>query len=450
MSPAPVSRSLTTLLLLLCYSVSGSASSAVPVVTTPAPPVPAASTKSNGNPVFQMVGYVKDTLSRTVTGCGELWSNHGRCNEIRNKMKAHRQRVKEVWTEQGLYSPNSQYTPKQLNQQLEALNGGISYEEYAFLQKGKEDRGRVLNLCFLVFGAPKFLPYALMFNPEMLPSPLQPPPVGDSVMEKKSRDRTSEIIQTLLKLDRDAKEMSGFSKINIFGRAKQEQKMQELQHFNQQTVGFLKTSMNQPNAGRQLLDRLRPYLVKANEDFTRDEKRLCQVPNTVIKGLVHSISGGGGFFSSVAPMVMTRGKLITHLQKVEQADDFIMSTKVNITTISPQLLREACNDRLIGTPKSTITELQSSLAEWLTLVQSPTVADGATLTASNAATTASKPTIHYNSNLARAALFSFYGLQGLRHDRNEQSAMPRLLFSTSPDALEASNEKKSKKGKRQN
>ena len=96
-----------------------------------------------------MVGFVKDTVSRTVTGCGELWSNHGHCNEIRNKMKAHRLRIKEAWTEKGLYSPNSQYTPKQLNQQLEAITGGISYEEYAFLQKGKEDN---VQLCVYVDG----------------------------------------------------------------------------------------------------------------------------------------------------------------------------------------------------------------------------------------------------------------------------------------------------------
>jgi hypothetical protein len=129
---------------------------------------------AKSNPVGQLVGYVKTSVVRTVDGCQELWSNHGRCNDIRRKMKQHSDGVREQWetdaADSGVTNP---MTKQEIKQRLKSVQGGITYDDYIFLQKGKEDRGKVLNMGFLMWGAPKFLPYALMFNPDMLPSPFQ-------------------------------------------------------------------------------------------------------------------------------------------------------------------------------------------------------------------------------------------------------------------------------------
>merc|ERR1712226_829728 len=102
---------------------------------------------------------------------------------------------------------------------------------------------------------------------------------------------------------------------------------------------------------------------------TRDEKRLVPVPRSIIKGLVNSLPGGGsGALASFTPNVMVRGRLLGHIQKLQEADQFIFESDVDVASLSPRLLREACNDRMIGGPESTITELQNSLADWLKLV----------------------------------------------------------------------------------
>ena len=61
-----------------------------------APPVASQKTEG-GNPVGQLVGYVKDSVVRTVDGTKEMWSNHGRCKEIRGKQKEHREKLKNEW-----------------------------------------------------------------------------------------------------------------------------------------------------------------------------------------------------------------------------------------------------------------------------------------------------------------------------------------------------------------
>lgn len=126
--------------------------------TSSAAAAAAATSNNNKNVVVQLFGYVKTSITRTIDGCGQLWSNHGKCNAIRKKIAVYRDELKHRWEEENESLSNEQ---KQL---LKTKIGGISFEEYSFLQKGKEDRGKVMNLLFLMWGAPRFLPYALLFN----------------------------------------------------------------------------------------------------------------------------------------------------------------------------------------------------------------------------------------------------------------------------------------------
>jgi len=149
-------------LLFTAIPVTLGSAVAAPVAASPSASTAAAATVSTtaatgggggGNPVMQLVGYVKDSVVRTVDGCGLLWKNHQRCNDIRSKQKTHREKLQSKWEMEG------RMTPEEMKNKLKMVNGGITYDEFTFLGKGKEDRGKLMNVVFLMVGAPRFLPY---------------------------------------------------------------------------------------------------------------------------------------------------------------------------------------------------------------------------------------------------------------------------------------------------
>ena len=402
-------------------------------------------------------------MVRTVVGCKTMWTNHGKCNDLRAQIKAYRNQIRRDWQAKGYFDAVVDRTPatsvdaeqlqkrrtKLLNQELDQLVGGISYADFVFLQKGKQDRSKLLNLCFLSFGAPKILPYMLMFNPDLLPSPLQLPPdvepeptqpqtssaaaapmvrstntnhKVESMGEKLARQRSTLIVETLLQLEKDAREIPALAKLNIFGRKQQEQRRQSIQSLNQGIadwlmVGQKSTPTTDSGPARLLQEYVRPFLVRTTHDFTRLEQRLGTLPKPVVRGLSQLVvpgGGGGGFLSQFTPHFLVRGQLVTHLQNLEQADRFVLQnydsvvhelfpqtygqerrrvlleeeqqqqdeasgttsspratpTTTTTTTIPPpcswQVLQEACRDRLIGSPAcSTRVELEHALHEWI-------------------------------------------------------------------------------------
>lgn len=384
-----------------------------PALTASSPSVSTA-TSGNGNLIGSLFGSIKNTITRTIDGCQELWVNYGTCQEIRAKIKRHQDALSEEWVRQGLYEPKS----KQLKERLTKTVGGITFEEYAFLQQGEEDRGKLMSLGFLVFGAPRFLPYALMFQPEMLPSPLKPPfdssGTGETFWEKQSRERSTVILETLLQLEKDARNIPGLAKLNIFGRSKQNARMENLRSLNQQAQDFLETTGTATREGaRQLLNRLEPWLY-ASQEFERPVRRLTQVPMAITKGLGDALLGGG-FLNNFSPGFMQRGRLVGHLRKVEEADQFLVDANVNLATIPPTLLRQTCSERLIGSPGMSLTDLQASLGDWLTLVQREPAERQAT------------SSVYYNGNLARTALLGYYAMQGTQ-DKGGACHLPRALY----------------------
>lgn len=429
------SRSLlssTVLLLVLCnlqlssgsVNTASAASSGFATLPTTSPSSPVVSSATavvsseggarRSNFVGQIAGYVKTSVTRTVDGCGQLWSNYGTCKEIRAKIKTHQSSLKEQWVAEGVYQDNA----KEMRQMLQKSVGGISFAEYAFLQKGKLDRGKVMNLAFLVFGAPRFLPYALMFQPDMLPAPLKPPldeSTGETFFQKQSRERSTSIIQMLLNLEKDARVIPAAAKLNIFGRKKQEGRMKSMQALNRQLAGFLATTGTQSRDGaRHLINQLEPLLY-SKEEIPRAVSRLIEVPVTFTKGLGNALLGDS-ILSNLSPAFMIRGRLIGHIRKIAEADTFLVDAGVDVASINPILLRETCSDRLIGSSGTPVTELRASLRDWLDLVEkdpSELQRDGA---------------VHYNSNLARTALMGYYSLQATQ-DEGCASVLPRVLYS---------------------
>jgi len=394
--------------------------------------------KKDPNVVVQLASYVKNSVTTTIEGCGQLWTNHGRCNAIRKKINVYRDELKQKWEE----DRDDDLTSEQ-KKLLKTKMGGISFDEYSFLQKGKEDRGKVMNLMFLMWGAPKFLPYALLFNPEMLPSPFvrggsggdEAAPAGagsaESVWAKQSRQRSIAIIEALIRLEKDARDTPVLAKINVFGKKQQEERKSQLASIIARTGEFMKRAGNDAvKDASEMLSQL--DLFRTGSDFDRAERRLVGVPKTIVRGVADALSPSG-LFANLQPHFMTRGKIVGHIQKVAECDDFLVSTQVNLTTVNKRLLQETCSDRFIMSAGSAnADELRRSLSDWLDLAVRRPQAHMKQLQEQQASgigpDDGDETTIYYNDNLGRMALMAYYGLRSTRDGRSSLQ-LPRLLYA---------------------
>lgn len=392
-----------------------------------APPVTAQKTEG-GNPVFQLVGYVRDSFVRAMDGTKEMWSNHGRCKEIRAKQNLYREKLKKEWEfeETGL-------SPRELKKKLQSVNGGITYDEFSFLSKGKEDRAKLMNMIFFMWGAPRLFPYALMFYPDILPAPFQPLPNEsryETKLEKASRQRTHIVIQALLSLEKEAQEVPALSKLNVFGKKKQQQRMEKMGKLGDE-IGQMMTSpiaKDEPGA-KMAMNALGNDLYK-KDSIPRKEKRLVGVPQSVVLGLTKAVNGPNPF-TSFQPNFLRRGTVLNHIQKIAEADKFLVNENVDLDALSTASLREACNERMIGGPGRTKEELRKGLADWLDL---------AVVEPSNRIAVSGE---EFNENFARAVLLCYYAVDGAR-DARSSSALPRLLFSAPEESQMNEPEEKAK------
>lgn len=377
-----------------------------------APPSAPVANSENGNPATQLFGYLKDSVIRTIDGSKDMWSNHGRCKEIRAKQKDYREKIKKQWEFEGVGM-----TPQELKKKLQTVNGGITYDEFIFLGKGKEDRGRLMNMMFLMWGAPRVFPYAMMFYPDILPTPFQPLPDAsgrETKLEKLARQRTHSVIQTLLLLEKEAREVPGLSKINIFGKKKQQRNMDNINSLG----AAIGTVMTTPGAtdgkgARTTLGALDGVLYK-KEPISRQEKRLVGVPKAIILGLTNAVNGPAPF-TRFQPNFMRRGTILAHIQKIGEGDNFLVGENIDLGTLSTARLLEACSDRMIGGPRRSDEELRQGLSDWLDL---------AVIQPNNRTTVSGES---FNDNLARTALLSYYSVDAARDERSS-SFLPRLMF----------------------
>mmetsp|Transcript_21578 Transcript_21578/g.53380 ORF Transcript_21578/g.53380 Transcript_21578/m.53380 type:complete len:362 (-) Transcript_21578:3271-4356(-) len=349
-----------------------------------------------------------------------MWSNHGRCKEIRAKQKEYREKVKKEWE----FEEND-LSPQELKKKLQTVNGGITYDEFTFLSKGKEDRGKLMNMVFMMWGAPRLFPYALMFYPDILPAPFQPLPSGsmqETKLQKASRQRSHCVIQTLLSLEKEAHETPALAKLNIFGKKKQQRTMEKIGKLGSEIGAMMSSSGAKDGAGAKLaINALGSELYK-DESITRKEKRLVGVPQSVVLGLTKALNGPNPF-TSVQPNFMRRGAVLTHIQKIAEADKFLVNENVDLDTLSTASLLEACKERMIGGPGRSKEELRKGLSDWLDLT---VVVPSGRIAASGE---------DFNENFARAALLCYYAVDGAR-DAKSSSALPRLLFSGQQEAAE--------------
>lgn len=383
--------------------ISTSGDSGAPIVASDA-----STSGSGGNPAVQLVGFFKDQVVRTVDSIQQTWKNYGRCNEIRAKQKTHRNVLRTKWENEGM-------EPQEIKRRLKNENGGITYDEYAFLVRGKEDRAKLTTLAIMSWGAPRFLPYALMFYPEMLPSAFHSPKITlDDKMEATSRLGAHAVIQTLMNLENGAKQIPTLAKLNIFGRKKQQQTMEEMQRLGQLAASLFVTPVKSTSEGAELVLKTLEEDLYSRVSFDKRSERLVAVPKPIIKGLAASL-GGASPLDSFFPMFVTRGKVMTRIQKIAESDEFLIKEGVDIHQLGKQQLLDACKDRLIGEIGRSEDEMRESLSDWLDhLVVKPM-------------DRVKQSGEYYNGNLARAAMMCYSAAQAAKDERSS-SYLPRLLF----------------------
>jgi LETM1-like protein len=394
-------------LLLSCSRISARSSTSAVVVPSSVVTPDVLSSGDQANPVAQLFGFVKDSFVRTVDGVGLMCKNYGRCNEIRAKQKQHRDLLRTQWENDGL-------TNQVIKQRLKGVNGGITYDEYAFLIKGKEDRSKLTQLIMLSWGAPRFLPYALMFYPEMLPSAFALQGSTSDKMETLSRQRSHAVILTLMNVENDAKVVPALAKLNIFGRKQQERNMEEMQRVSQVAGSLFVTPVKNQTEGAELALKTLEGHIYSGVDFSTKSKRLVNVPKSIVKGLARTLEGNSPL-DNVFPHFFTRGKVLNHIRKVTDSDEFLVNEPIQLEQLGKQRLIEACNDRLIGGISRSDEEMRESLADWL---------DQVVVRPSDRVR---KTGEFYNGNLARAAMMCYHAAQAAKDERSASSLL-RLLF----------------------
>jgi hypothetical protein len=400
------SAQLVLLASALLSHPSSASSAAAPATTT------TSTNNGGGNVVLQLVGFVKDSVVRTVDGGKEMWGNHGKCKDIRSRQKDFRDKLKTQWEfeEQGL-------TPQEMRNRLQNVNGGITYDDFVFLNKGKEDRGKLMNVVFLMWGAPRIFPYAMMFYPDILPGPFAQQPRGsgkETKLEKFSRQRSHAVIQTLVSLENEARSIPALSKFNIFGKKKQERAMDMIDDLGKSAAKLMATPGARGGIGAQIVLNTLDNVLYTTDPLTRAEKRLVGVPKSIVLGLMTAINGPQPF-TVVMPNFMRRGMVFSHAMKLMETDNFLVTEKVDLDSLSTAMLLEACNERMIGGPGRADDELRKGLTDWLDL---------AVVQPNNRTESTGE---NFNENLARSALMSYYSVEGTRDSRST-SYLPRLMF----------------------
>ena len=353
----------------------------------------------DGNVVDKGVAIVKEYSSRFVEGFQQMRTDHQRCTQIRAKQKAHKNTLKAQWEKDGMEKG-------QINQQLKAVNGGITYEEYAFLQKGKADRSKLMNLAFYSFSIRSMWPYLLWFGPDsILPAKIRPMTLVE--MTTMSRHRAHAAIEALVDFERRANEGPG-----LLGGGNQK-KLGAMQSTAKQLLSHLDKG---PKFVMELLDK---QLYSDATDKTKDN--LTVLPKMITKGLAAAISGKKQNFGI---HFMRRVQVLNHLRKVKDADEFLVNEGVNMDSLNFQLLSQTCADRCISVMGRSETDMRDQLQIWL---ESTTVDPAERLEGTG---------YRYNGILARSALMTYFAVADTV-DTTSASVLPRMLFRPRGDSATA-------------
>lgn len=381
----------------LVLSCSAESATSAPVVTS----------NGNGNIATQLVGGIKEFVASYSNAIKGMRMDHERCNMIRQKQNRYKSLLKQEWEELGVDS-------KEIRTRMSSVNGGVSFDEFLFLRKGKTDREKLISLVFYASFLPKMMPYMLMFNSDnMMPDqfPKKQTLFGETKREALSRERSHSALKMLMSIDRKS-HVQGFSP-NPFGGSKKRKQMQQYKNISLAI-------------GEALSDKPGPdYVMKALEEkiFMSEKPKaqalsLAEMPSVFTRGLANAISGNPNRpLEGLIPNFIDRTSVLAHLKSVSDSDEFIVNQEVDISSLSGPSLVDACSDRLIATLGSSEAEMREKLTTW--------VRYAAVLPSRRIRKTGE----HYNANLSRSALMCYYAMDSLKH-KQSAAPLPRLLLQS--------------------
>lgn len=362
---------------------------------------------TNGNVVTQVAGGVKDWFVSYGDAFKQMRADHERCNTIRQKQNVFKGSLKQEWEELGV-------EPKEIRARLNKVSGGISFDEFLFLRKGKGDREKLISLVFYASFLPKMMPYMLMFNAgNMLPDqfPKKQAFYGETKREALSRERSHSVLKSLMNLERTAR-VPGFT-LNPFGGSKKRQQMEQMN-----TISLDVEEALSKNAGPDYVMAALEDRIFLSEKPKAKERSLVDFPKIFTRGLANSITGKSNrAFEGLIPNFIDRTALLSHLKQVSLSDEFLVNQAVDLNALAGSTLVEACSDRLIATLGSSETEMREKLNAWLRYA--------AVIPSRRTRKTGE----HYNANLARSALMCYFAMDSLRH-KQSAAALPRVLMQS--------------------
>lgn len=349
----------------------------------------------SSNPLVQLANYVKKTCVDFKDGLFQMKADHRRCDGIRAKQRAFA-KARGAKRPRGIRGIQT---------------GGISYEEYDFLRKGLVDRNKLFAVVMVSICLPNYFVYYLWSFPDMMPTPF----LKGREAREISRERCHAVVSTLLEMEKGARVAPWTSKLNPFGRGATERAMGRMGSLVATGCSALEEpGATGPDGGRWVLERLRPRLY-TSEPPTKQQRLLAGnvVPKQVMKGLTRAI-GADPLNKGSSPFGVSA---IKHIESVALADEFLVDQGVDLGSLGPTLLTEACSARLIGNPGWTDERRREALASWLAEAE----------VAPREAVAGGGGALHHNGNLARAALMCYNAVDGTR-DAGSDSGLARAMY----------------------
>ena len=344
-----------------------------------------------------------ESLQFTVEATKNSWRAHSKCNEIRAKQRNFRESLRQEWQDLGADN-------KDISMRLKTNNGGISYDEFEFLQRGNEDRTKVLQIGFVALCWPKVFPIALTWFPGLLPSHFDRPTfsAGETKLEALSRERSHAVLKMILKVEKECRtKKKGLA--NFIAGKQGRLQLLRLQRLEETVADILTLGNLEPGT---VLDSI-------EDEIYLPEKpkggKAPSIPTSLIKCFNFVISGRSGFFDNLAADFLAQGQVVNQLRKVTEGDEFLVNQGISLETLSTKSIVDACNARLIGTLGRSEEELRHQLTLWL---------EYATIIPNRRVQTSGE---FFNGNVARSALMVYFALDAVRDERCA-SALPRILY----------------------
>lgn len=357
-----------------------------------------------GGSAFDLGTFLKGELQFCVEAPMKMWRAHGKCNDIRAKQRSFRESLRSQWLEHGADS-------KDVAKRLKTVNGGISYEEFEFLQRGKEDRQRVLSFMVCSIFSPKALvPISWLAPLNVWPSHIQRPKLGmgETKLETLSRVRSHAVLKMILQVEQEC--TTTFQ--NPFKSRTIRPQTLAMRNVVATAVDLLMSGNLCPDSVLKCIDD-KVYL---KEEPKRGKGMITSIADPVVKWFGPMINGETIFYDGMVPTIFTRGFLASHLTRVKEADDFLVDQGVDLESLSTKTIVDACNARMIGTLGRRDDEMREELREWL---------EHTTIDPTKRVQTTGE---FFNGHLARSALMTYFALDAVR-DKRSASRLPRLLFT---------------------